>query len=102
MWNNCFIWAHHRERQLWGQWEAAGCPQDRVPAILRRNSRLAPRWVRHWVVGWWIPATHTLVEVESFVPDDKAPLRWWQLWRTILFKGHVKRGDVPSRPPEEH
>ena len=102
MWSNCFLWAHWRERELWRQWEAAGCPVDRVPAILRRAGRSRPFWTRHWVVGWWIFATHTLVEVESFVPDERREVPWYLAWTRLIFKGHIKRGDVPSKPPEEH
>lgn len=99
--NNCFIWAHWRERQLWRQWEQLGCPVDRVPCIQRRPSRLDPPWVRHWVVGWWHHETRTLEDIESFVPDDKSPLRKWQLWRAMFFRGYVKRGDTPSLPANE-
>jgi hypothetical protein len=102
MWSNCFIWAHHRERQLWRQWESLGCPQDRVPCIQRRAGRIEPYWTRHWVVGWWIHATHTLVEVESFVPLYPRTVPWYLAWTRLLFRGRVKHGDVPSRPPEEH
>lgn len=92
--SNCFIWAHWRERELVRQWAAAGYPEDRVPAIIRRHSRLAPRWVPHWIVGWWHYETGTMTETESFVPDDKRRLPWWRAWRAIVFKGHVKRGDL--------
>lgn len=100
MWNNCYAWAHLRERELWRQWERMGKPLDRVPCIQRRPSRLDPDWVRHWVVGWWCYATRTLEDVESFVPDSKDPLPWYRLWQGLLFSGHIKHGDTPTEPPE--
>ena len=98
-WNNCFVWAHWRERQLWAQWEAAGCPVDRVPCIQRRPSRAYPAWVRHWVVGWWRFESGTLEDVESVVPDHPVDVPWYMTWTRLIFRGHVKRGDNPSLPP---
>jgi hypothetical protein len=95
MWANCYLWATWRRWQLLREWRALGSPQDRVPAKMARPSRLAPG-VDHWVVGWWIPATCQLDEVQSFIPQDKRPLHWWQLWRVALFLGRVKHGDIPS------
>lgn len=94
MWNNCFVWAHWRERQLWRQWEQLGCPADRVPCILRRPSRLAPHWVGHWLVGWWHPEQGQVVEIEAYTPNDTRPVSAWRLWKVAVFRGHVKRGDA--------
>jgi hypothetical protein len=99
MLSNCFVWAHWRERLLWREWEALGCPVDRVPCIQRRPSRSSPTWTRHWVVGWWHYPTATLIDVESFVPDTPRIVPWYLAWTRVLFSGHVKRGDNPSLPP---
>lgn len=97
MLSNCYLWARWCRRQLLREWRAAGSPKDRVPAKLARPSRLDPDAIDHWIVGWWHPETGVLEEVQSFVPDDKAPLRWWQIWRVALFLGSVKQGDAPSK-----
>lgn len=51
-------------------------------------------------MGWWVYATHTLVEVESFVPLYPRTVPWYLAWTRLLFRGRVKHGDVPSQPPE--
>lgn len=97
--NNCFIWAHWRERQLWREWERLGQPTHKEPCIQRRTSRRRPRWVRHWVVGWWNHATRTLEDAESFVPDSPIEGPWYVVWTRLVYRGHVKHGDNPSLPP---
>lgn len=97
MWNNCLIWAHIRYRSLYREWLAAGSPQDRVPCILRRPSRLVPTFIGHWLVGWWNPETGSVTDIESFTPDDTKPLALWQLWKVAIFKGHIKRGDARGK-----
>lgn len=92
---NCLLFALRRWRQLQREWRAAGRPCDRVPCIVQRPSRLVPHWVPHWVVGWWHPHTATVHDAESFVPEDKTPLPWWQVWRALWFAGRVQRGDQP-------
>jgi hypothetical protein len=88
--SNCLIWALIRHHELHAQWVALGAVQGREPLLRFRSSRLAPRWIPHaqvefWESGEWV--------IEQWVPDDPAPLRWWQVWRAIWFRGHVRRGD---------
>ena len=97
MWNNCFFYAHVRHCRMLRAWRKKGSPQDCVPAIVRRPSRLAPSWVGHWFVGFWCPETSTFKEIESFCPVDKSPLPWWRLWRAAVFRGYVKRGDKTDK-----
>jgi hypothetical protein len=84
------LWALLRYRELHAQWVALGAVQGREPLLRFRSSRLEPRWILHaqvefWKSGEWV--------IEQFVPDDIRPLRWWQLWKALWCKGHIKRGD---------
>ena len=78
------------------QWVQEGMPDQRMPVIWSRPSRLIPHSVNHWLVGWYESDSAMLVEIRSFVPHDHRPLRWWQLWRAFAFHGEVVHGDRPD------
>ena len=88
--SNCLIFAVALYRRRLRRWERLGRPVGLEPRIESRMSRLAPLKVPHYlyeercVYGW---------RRVSFVPVDHRPLRWWQVWRVLVFKGRVKRGD---------
>lgn len=84
---NCLFWAARRLWALQLAWLRAGAPRGREPHVWLRSSQLAPWWVptfgvEHWDGQRWAR--------EKWVPDDSAPLRWWQTWRKFWFAGHVE------------
>lgn len=91
--SNCLIWALSAYRAHYAQWVECGSIHGREPMMRARSSRMAPRWVPHAQVEYWHGGEWV---VEQFVPDDSRPVRWWQIWRCLWFRGHVKRGDFPD------
>ncbi len=98
--SNCLIWALAAYRQHHALWVECGRTKGREPVMRFRSSRLSPRWVLHAQVEHWCPEERAMV-LDQFVPDDPAPLRWWQLWRAIWCRGHIKRGDFPETESDE-
>ena len=92
IWCNCLVWALLVYRKRHVEWTEAGGIGGTEPALRFRRSRLEPRWMLHAQVevyegGRWV--------IEQFVPLDKRPLRWWQLWRALWCRGTIQRGDEP-------
>lgn len=88
--SNCVLEAWREYRKLRQVWIASGRPEGGEPYVWLRSSRLAPHWVPHAGVarhheGRWV--------MRSFRPVDTAPLRWWQLWRVVIYVGHWVEGD---------
>lgn len=89
--SNCLVYAfveHRREKRAW---VAAGRPAGMDPKIQVRESRLYPHWVPHFEVAVPVAPWSNTYVTRGFVPTDKSPLRWWQLWRLFWFKGYVER-----------
>lgn len=88
--SNCLVEAAREWFRLRSEWIAAGRPSGRRPYVWIRSSMLAPEWVPHFGVaqhasGRWV--------MRSFKPLSTAKLRWWQLWKVVIFVGHWVEGD---------
>lgn len=88
--SNCLVWALRQYVWLIREWRTKGEPHGHEPRFWIRPSRLAPWWVPHSGVERW---TGDRWEALSFVPDDKTPLKWWQVFRAVWFRGFVRVGD---------
>ncbi len=97
MLNNCFVWAHWQHVRMCCEWERAGHPADWEPVLIRRPSRRFPRLVGHWITARRNPWTGELRDEASFVPDHPVDVPWYLAWTRLLFPGHIKHGDVPSK-----
>ncbi len=86
---NCVIWAAWRYVRLQAAWLRAGSPAGMAPHVYFRSSYLAPWWVPSFGVEHW-DAERGCWVLEKVVPDDPAPLRWWQTWRKFLFASHIE------------
>ena len=88
--SNCLIFAVLLYRRRMRRWRARGSPIGYEPRIESRQSRLAPLKVPHYL---YCEKCHYGLREVSYIPLDHRPLRWWQVWRVILFTGRVRRGD---------
>lgn len=91
--SNCIVAALLEYRAQRREWIAAGRPAGSEPYMWWRSSRLAPEWVPHAGVAHRHQGGHWVVK--SFKPLDTSPLRWWQVWRVVVYVGHWVEGDAP-------
>ena len=94
--SNCVFWAVGRYIRLLREWEAAGSPREEEPGLHLRPSRLEPRkvcglYILHWQVYRRVGGR---LLCEEWVPIDKRPLRWWELWRALWAPGEIKASFV--------
>lgn len=88
--SNCIIEAVREWLRLRRQWVRSGRPPGGEPYVWLRSSRLAPGWLPHAGVGQHVGGRWVM---RSFRPVDRSPLRWWQLWRVVIFVGRWVEGD---------
>jgi hypothetical protein len=92
-WGNCIwyaFWEYRAERKAWRK---AGRPPGMEPRLIVRPSRMAPDWIPTCSLGLPTDETGRHFDQRKFAPDDTRPLRWWQVWRALWFRGHVQQGD---------
>lgn len=90
--SNCVAQAWREYLRLRRKWAKNGRVKGEEPYVWLRSSRLTPGWVLHVGVEYWDGSAWMK---RSFRPLDVTPLRWWQLWRVLSFKGEWVDGDLP-------
>jgi hypothetical protein len=92
-WGNCIVYAVLEYIREHFAYRRAGSPPGMEPRLVWRISRMAPAPVPTVAVGIPLDETGTRMQYRKFQPVDKRPLSWWQVWRTVWFRGHVVYGD---------
>lgn len=90
--SNCLFWLIPVYRRAIARWVRAGLPPGQEPYIVIRPSRKAPRWIPHFLLGYYSQSTG-IMRMTSFKPIDPSDVPWWKFFLHLWFKGREVEGD---------